>query len=70
MEDSGPDDTDVKDSGPDDTDTEDSGPDVIVESSKSEAEDSDIDVGMKESERHSPASYFLTPLQAMEGLWS
>ena len=60
----------MEDSGPHDTDAKDSGPDVIVESSECEAQDSDIDVGMNESERHSPASYFLTLLRAIEGLWS
>ncbi len=63
----------MEDSGLDDTDAEDSGPCLIVESIEfieSEAEDSDIDVGMKGSEKHSPVSYFLTPLRAIEELRS
>jgi hypothetical protein len=47
VENSGPDDSDAEDSGLDDTDAEDT-----------VAEDSDIDVGMKKSERHSPALSF------------
>ena len=47
-------------------DAEDSDPDVAEQSSESEAEHSNIDVGEEEHERNSPRPYYLTPPRTTE----
>ena len=47
-------------------DAEDSDPDVAAQSSESEAEHSNIDVGEEEHEGHSPMPHYLTPPRTIE----
>ena len=47
-------------------DAEDSDPDVAAQSSESEAEHSNIDVGEEEHEGHSPIPYYVTPPRTIE----
>ena len=47
-------------------DAEDSDPDVAAQSSESEAEHLNIDVGEEEHEGHSPISYYVTPPRTIE----
>ena len=47
-------------------DAEDSDPDIAAQSSESEAEHSNIDVGEEEHEGHSPMPYYVTPPRTIE----